>query len=51
LANRITARFRSGSQRKVMFPRGIVNRCQDFNFFQHPIRNQELRLSCHCLAF
>jgi len=51
LASRITARFRSGSQRKVMFPRGILKKCQNFYSFQLQSRNQELRLSCHCLAF
>jgi hypothetical protein len=51
LASRVTARFRSSSQRKVMFPRGILNKCHNFHFFQPKSRNQELRLSCHCFAF
>jgi hypothetical protein len=40
LASRVTARFRSSSQRKVMFPRGILNKCQKFDFFQPKIKNQ-----------
>lgn len=46
LASRSTARFRSASQRKVIFPLGILKRCQDFYSYQQQIGTRELRLSC-----